>query len=142
MSEPSAPIRYWNRQQVRYRDVDMQQIVYFAKYLEYVDIALDDYLRSLGVVVSETAPSGEYDTAMVHVELDYLAPARYDDVIDVGIRIERLGRSSMDARFEIQRAGLPLVRGGMVLVNFDRDSGRARDLPERLRALIREREDF
>lgn len=140
MSETSAAIRYWNRQQVRYRDVDMQQIVYFAKYLEYVDIALDDYLRSLGMAVSETAPRGEYDTAMVHVELDYLAPARYDDLIDVGIRIERLGRSSMDARFEIQRAGEPLVRGSLVLVNFDRETGRSRALPERLRALIRERE--
>lgn len=140
MSEAGDAIRYWNRQQVRYRDVDMQQIVYFAKYLEYVDIALDDYLRSLGVVVSETAPRGEYDTAMVHVELDYLAPARYDDLIDIGLRVERLGRSSMDVRVEIRREDSALVRGKLVLVNFDRDTGRARELPERLRAAIRDRE--
>jgi len=140
VSDSPADFRFWSRQQVRYRDVDMQQIVYFAKYLEYVDIALDDYFRSLGVVVSETAPLGEYDTAMVHVELDYLAPARYDELIDVGLRVERLGRSSMDVAVEIRRAGEPLVRGRLVLVNFDRAAGRSRPLPERLRHAIAARE--
>ena len=136
----SEEFRFWSRQQVRYRDVDLQQIVYFAKYLEYVDIALDDYWRSLGWATSQTALAGGFETAMVHVELDYLSPARYDDCIDVGIRVTRLGTSSVDVSYVIRRADEPLVRGKLVLVNFDRETGRSRPLPERLRQAVSARE--
>lgn len=131
---------FWSRQQVRYRDVDMQQIVYFAKYLEYVDIALDDYWRTLGFATSETQPAGEFETAMVHVELDYLAPARYDELIDVGVRVTRLGTASLDASFEIRHGLTLLVRGSLVLVNFDREAVRSRPWPAALRAAICARE--
>lgn len=135
--------QFWHRQHVRYRDVDMQHIVYYGKYLEYFDIATFEYFRALGVVISETAASGEFDTATVHVSVDYSASALFDDFILVGVRIDRLGRTSFDVALEIRREadGELLCRGTLTLVNYDRRTRRAQPIPARVRQAITEFED-
>jgi acyl-CoA thioester hydrolase len=70
-----------------------------------------------------------------HVEADFLRVLTFEDEIDVRIHAERVGRTSIAWRFEIERAGEVCVAGRMVVVHVDAD-GRAAPLPEAVRAAL------
>ncbi|MBX6342014.1 MAG: thioesterase family protein, partial [Thermomicrobiaceae bacterium] len=74
----------------------------------------------------------------VHVEVDYARPARFGDRLEIGVRVERLGRSSVEIALAARRAGTGehLCAGRFVIVSFDRRVGQAVPIPERVREAI------
>lgn len=138
MREAPEEFRFHYPIQVRYRDVDRQDIVYFAVYLEYFETALHEYYRSLGIFVAETERTREFDAVFAHIEVDYAGSARLDDVVEVGVRAERVGNASLTYVLQAALAGsgAPLCRGRVVAVNFDRDSGRAKPIPDWIRRAV------
>jgi acyl-CoA thioester hydrolase len=132
----ATPFTFWHRERVRFRDVDLQQIIYYGKYLDYFDNALYEYLRSLGFETGGIDARHGFDTSVVHVEIDYVSPAAFDDLIDVGLRITRLGRTSFDVHYEIREAERVVCRAKLVLVNYDARMRRARPIPQAIRTAI------
>jgi len=120
---------FWHRERVRFRDVDLQCIVYYGKYLDYFDNALYEYLRSLGFETGVLNEHYGFDTSVVHAEIDYVSPASFDDLLDIGIRVTRMGRTSFDASFEVRQSDRVICRARLVLVNYDAAAARARPLP-------------
>ena len=129
---------------VRWAEVDMQKIVFNGHYLTYIDAAVAEYWREIGLPY----PQGYVeryanDMYLRKATLEYLGSARYDDLLTVGCRIARLGRSSMTFRFEIYRENAgsaedsPLVSAELVYVNADPATMKAAPLPEELRDKIR-----
>jgi acyl-CoA thioester hydrolase len=89
---PRPPFKFsaWTR--VGFSDTDAQGIVYYGRYLPYFDLARVEYLRALDLL--RTDPQGEQFVARaLHVE--YLAPARFDDEIELDVRVARIGSSSV-----------------------------------------------
>jgi acyl-CoA thioester hydrolase len=82
---------------VGFDETDAQGIVYYGRYMPYFDRARVEYLRELGVLVREP-----YDPEFVmrsqHVE--YHAPARFDDELEVFVRARRIGTTSLVWEFE------------------------------------------
>ncbi|MYN05557.1 tol-pal system-associated acyl-CoA thioesterase [Pseudoduganella sp. DS3] len=80
---------------VYYEDTDAGGIVYYANYLKFFERARTEWLRSLGV--NQDILLREHDAMFVvkSVSADYHAPARLDDVIKLTLRIEKLGRASI-----------------------------------------------
>jgi acyl-CoA thioester hydrolase len=132
----ATPFTFWHRERVRFRDVDLQQIIYYGKYLDYFDNALYEYLRSLGFETGGIDARHGFDTSVVHVEIDYVSPAAFDDLIDVGLRVTRLGRTSFDVHYEIREAERVVCRAKLVLVNYDARMRRARPIPQAIRTAI------
>jgi acyl-CoA thioester hydrolase len=83
------PFRYAAYTRVAFSDTDAQGVVYYGRYLPYFDLARTEYHRHLGRV----AVSGEFVVRALTVE--YHAPARFDDLLEVFVRVERVGRTSM-----------------------------------------------
>jgi acyl-CoA thioester hydrolase len=136
---PKADFVCAPRLRVRWAEVDMQKIVFNGHYLTYVDTAIAEYWREIGLPY----PQGYVDRYASDVYLrkasvEYLGSARYDDVLAVCCRVARLGRSSMTFAFEIYREGedQPLVTAELVYVNADPATMTAAPLPEDLRARI------
>jgi acyl-CoA thioester hydrolase len=127
---------FWHRERVRFRDVDLQRIVYYGKYLDYFDNALYEYLRSLGFESGVLNERYGFDTSVVHAEIDYVSPASFDDLLDIGVRVTRMGRTSFDASFEVRQSGRVICRASLVLVNYDAVTARARPLPANIREAI------
>jgi acyl-CoA thioester hydrolase len=123
------------RHRVRYHETDAQHHVYNSRYLEYVDIAMTEFFRALGWDYPDLVAGG-CDPALVRVELEFDAPARFDEEIDIGVRPARVGTSSFTLAFEISRAtdGASVARANIVYVNLDTDTGRSRALPDDVRA--------
>jgi YbgC/YbaW family acyl-CoA thioester hydrolase len=127
------------RLRVRWAEVDMQKIVFNGHYLTYIDTAITEYWREIGLPY----PQGYVDRYANDVYLrkasvDYLGSARYDDLLTICCRVARLGRSSMTFAFEIYREAedAPLVTAELVYVNADPATMKAMPLPEELRTKI------
>lgn len=95
----------------------MQGVVFNAHYLAYFDVALTEYWEAL-----TGARNADGDRVLEHLYvvksvIDYHASARFDDVVDIGVRIARLGRASMTCHFEIHRTGEHLITGETVYVH-------------------------
>ena len=125
---------------VRWAEVDMQKIVFNGHYLTYIDTAIAEYWRAIGLPY----PHGYVeryanDVFLRKATVDYLGSARYDDLLTVCCRVARLGRSSMTFAFEIYRDGeeQPLVTAELVYVNADPRTMRAAPLPEEVRSRVR-----
>ena len=105
-----------HRLRVRWAEVDMQKIVFNAHYLTYLDTAIADYWRAIGLPY----PDGYLerygcDMFLRKATVDYLGSAQYDDELEVLCRASRLGRSSLTFLFEVWRATpelLGLLMGG------------------------------
>lgn len=131
-----------HRLRVRWAEVDMQEVVFNGHYLTYIDTAVAEYWRAIGLPY----PHGYVerygnDVYLRKCTLEYLAPARYDDMLEVFVRVARLGRTSMTFSFEIDRvepapAGLPLITAELVYVNADPHTMTSAPLPAALRELI------
>jgi len=115
----------------------MQKIVFNGHYLTYIDTAVADYWREIGLPYPEGyVERYGNDVFLRKATVEYLGSARYDDQLEVYCRVSKLGRSSMTFVFEICRQGeAPLVTAELVYVNAD-TSMKAAPLPEDLRARV------
>jgi acyl-CoA thioester hydrolase len=85
-----SPFRYAAFARVGFSDTDAQGVVYYGRYMPYFDLARTEYHRHLG-----RAHVGDVDFAMRAVNVEYLAPARFDDLLEIFVRVERIGTTSI-----------------------------------------------
>jgi len=83
------PFRYAAYTRVGFSDTDAQGVVYYGRYMPYVDLARTEYHRHLGAIVIR----GEF--AVRALTIEYHAPARFDDLLEVFVRVERVGTTSV-----------------------------------------------
>jgi len=136
---PIADFVCVSRLRVRWAEVDMQKIVFNGHYLTYIDTAVAEYWREIGLPYPEGyVDRYGSDLYLRKATVEYLGSARYDDQLEVRSRVSRLGRSSMTFLFEIHREGesAPLVTAELVYVNADPASMTAAPLPEDVRGRV------
>ena len=128
--------RFAHRLRVRWAEVDKQDIVFNGHYLTYFDVAITEYWRELGVPYPAIVERWGSDLFVVKAGIDYHAPARYDDVLDIGVRVARIGNSSLQFVAGIFRADEALIGGQLIYVNADPVTRKAVRVPAELRDLI------
>jgi YbgC/YbaW family acyl-CoA thioester hydrolase len=124
---------------VRWAEVDMQKIVFNGHYLTYIDTAVAEYWRAIGLPYPEGyLERYANDMFLRKATLEYLGSARYDEILTVCCRVAKLGRSSMTFAFEIHRdkEDAPLVTAELVYVNADPKTMQSAALPQEVRDLI------
>jgi acyl-CoA thioester hydrolase len=94
-TDRKPPFKFSAFTRVGFSDTDAQGIVYYGRYLPYFDLARVEYLRHLGLLRFE---SGQHEFVMRASTVEYFAPARFDDLLEIFVRLRRLGRTS--ATFE------------------------------------------
>ncbi|HZP14087.1 MAG TPA: thioesterase family protein [Nevskiaceae bacterium] len=101
----SDAFRYYLR--VRYGECDAQKVVFNARYADYVDLAATEFLRALGF--GEALVSGDLDYQLVKQTLQWKAPARFDQVLEISVKAAQLGNTSFSLAFEFRIDGQPTV---------------------------------
>jgi len=79
---------------VRNYEVDWQGIVHNANYLHYFEVGRIEYLRQMGAKIDMNAIQGESKVVLVRNEIDYTAPAYFDDLLNVHTRMSFIKNSS------------------------------------------------
>ena len=127
---------------VRYSEVDAQAVVFNAHYLTYFYTAITEYFRALGYdYLGEVARTG-IDFHTVKSVVEYKAPIRFDEDIEVCVRVARIGRSSINLALAIFAKGSDDLRatGEIIWVATDQTTHQSVAVTEDLRALVASRE--
>jgi acyl-CoA thioester hydrolase len=134
VTDRKPPFKYAAYTRVGFSDTDAQGIVYYGRYLPYFDLARVEYHRHLELLGVETA----HEFVMRASTLEYLAPARFDDLLEVFVRLSRIGRTS--ATYECAAYRLDddvlMVTSLQTLVLVDLEERRAAAIPESYRRAI------
>lgn len=99
---------------VYFEDTDTARMVYHANYLKYMERARTELLRLCGVSQRDmlAAPGDEKKGfAVRRCEIDFLAPARLDDLLEVRSRLDGMGAAYIDCAQQVVRDGVVLAEG-------------------------------
>ena len=147
----SQPIRIY------YEDTDAGGIVYHANYLRFMERTRTDWLRSIGVQLSQLETQTGTVLVVRDAALEFIAPARLDDQVSVDVRIIAMRRVSITLGQTVSLAGTSslttnslttnssarssgnatlLCSGTVRIAAVDRQSGRPVAMPDKLIELI------
>jgi YbgC/YbaW family acyl-CoA thioester hydrolase len=105
----TAPFRTTRR--VEFADTDMAGIVHFANFFRFMEAAEVEFLRARGLSVALTWEGQKIGFPRVSAACDFFRPARFEDVLDVAVKVHQIGRKSVTYEIEFSRAGEVLARG-------------------------------
>jgi acyl-CoA thioester hydrolase len=134
MSHP-APFVWQSR--VRFVDTDASGRIHYTSMFRQFEAAEAEFFRSLGLPYTEIG-SGHLSYPRVHVECDYLAALRDDDLLFIEVSVVEVGRSSFTLQFRTMHDGVLAARGKIVIVCMDRRTQRSHPLPGELAGPLRE----
>jgi acyl-CoA thioester hydrolase len=136
-SDRKPPFKYAAFMRVGFSDTDAQGIVYYGRYLPYFDSARVEYHRHLDLLEKAFR---EEQFVMRASTVQYLAPARFDDLIEVFIRMNRIGRTSATYECAAYRVDddVLMVTATQTLVFIDLEERRALPIPAWYRDTIRD----
>jgi acyl-CoA thioester hydrolase len=119
---------------VRYAECDMQGYVFNAHYLTWFDVAFAEMLTdAAGRRYSEMVAEG-IDVVVAECGIRYLAPARYDDELEVAVSTGKASTTTLTSRYQVTRDGESICEAWMRHVCFDLREQRKRPWPDELRA--------
>lgn len=121
---------------IYYEDTDVAGVVYHANYLKYLERARTEYFRDRALSVADLAAAG-YIFPVVHMDLDFLSPARHDDLLVVSTVPFKVGGSAITMKQQIRRKddGRLLVEAGVKLACVN-GAMKARRLPVEVRQVL------
>lgn len=127
---------FHHRLRVRWVEVDAQQVVFNGHYLTYLDVAISEYWRAVGLPYPEGVKHQQGDIYARRNTLEYHAPARLDDWLDIGVRCERIGNSSLTMSWAVWAQGRLVVTGESVYVHTSLETGKSAPVPQAVREQI------
>lgn len=130
-----APFRLLLR--VRYGECDAQQVVFNARYGDYVDVAVTEFYRALFGSYQALLEQG-LDSQVVRMVTDWSAPARFDDVLQLEVSTLRLGNSSFALEVDIRRQAdlAAIARAEVTYVMVDAQAFTKTAIPDAIRDLL------
>ena len=136
MAAPGAPMAS-HRQAIRvyFEDIDAAGIVYYANYLKFAERARTDMLRDFGVSHAGMMKRDGLVLVVRRCEIDYLKPARLDDLLTVETEVAKLGGASVDLRQRVTRDGEVLAELKVLVVCIGQD-GRPHRIPDYVRGVL------
>jgi acyl-CoA thioester hydrolase len=90
---------------VYYEDTDAGGVVYYANYLKFLERCRSEWLRSIGFEQAGLLRDSGIAFVVRSVRLDYLKPARLDDLLAVSLAVEKITRSQIFFRQHVRRGG-------------------------------------
>ncbi|EMB13356.1 acyl-CoA thioesterase [Rhodopirellula europaea] len=118
-----APV-YQTQRRVEFRDTDAAGIVHFSAFFPMMEAAEHEFLRSVGIPVMPHHESEERLTwPRVAASCDFHGPARFEDILQIDLHVDRIGRSSISYRFELTCEGRRIATGKITAVCCDLKAG-------------------
>ena len=123
------------RLRVYYEDTDLAGVVYYANYLKFIERGRTELLRGAGIDQSRLKTEEGLVFVVRRLEAEYLAPARFDDLLTVATGVAALRGASVEMEQRVRRDDALLFRARVGLACMGLD-GRPRRLPSAIRAIL------
>ena len=128
---PDNPFIYQSR--VRFHDTDASGRIHYIALLYHFDEAEAEFLRARGIGYT-TIQDESVGFPRVRVECDYTGALSYDDLMQIAVRVDRVGGASFTLAFDATVDGKHKGRGKVTIACMDRATQKATKLPEHIRA--------
>jgi 4-hydroxybenzoyl-CoA thioesterase len=129
---------FTTRTQVRFAHVDAAGIVFYPRYFEMLNGAVEDWFAdALGVDFLSLHQQRRLGVPTVKLESEFFAPSRLGDLIDINIVVTQVGRTSCDVRYVLSCDGQDRVRASAVLVCMNLDAQKAAPWPQDIREKLK-----
>jgi acyl-CoA thioester hydrolase len=121
---------------VRYGECDAQKVVFNARYADYVDLVTAEFFRVLGY--EKEIQTAALDYQLVKQTIEWRAPARYDQVLEISVAAQHLGTTSFTLQTDFRIAGdeRVIAESETVYVHVDTHTLTKTPLPDRLREAL------
>ncbi len=126
----SIPVRIY------YEDTDTAGVVYYANYLKFFERCRTEWIRHVGFDQSALAREARIAFMVRNASCEYLKPARLDDLLAVGLEVEKLGRAQVVFRQHARRGDEELVTGVVQIACVNVDTLKPAPIPEFLRVKL------
>ena len=126
----SLPIRIY------YDDTDAGGVVYYSNYLKYYEHARSEWLRRLGFPQDEMVTKHGVVFAVRSVQIDYLVPARFQDLLDVTVQVETCKRASVDVLQRVTRGDTILSEAHIRIACISLEASAPCAIPKELHVLL------
>jgi acyl-CoA thioester hydrolase len=120
---------------VYYEDTDLAGIVYYANYLKFIERARTEFVRALGVDQGALKAEQGLVFAVRRLEADYIAPARFDDLLEVETNLTALSPARITLQQNVARGGEILFSASVMLVCLS-ENGRPQRIPAEFRTRL------
>lgn len=129
---------FYYQKKIRFGHTDPAGIVFYPRYFEMVNEAIEDWFDELGYSFEDMHLEQKFGVPLVHVEADFLKPSRIGDDLDFCLKAARLGRSSLDLEITVTCEGETRLKtkGTMAYINLK--EAKATPWPERFRAVMQD----
>ncbi|MES2695465.1 MAG: thioesterase family protein [Verrucomicrobiota bacterium] len=142
--EVPAQFHFSHRRMVEFADTDLAGIVHFANFFRYVESAEHAFFRSLGYRVHTESEGTHQGWPRIDVSCKYHKPARFEQTLEIGLRLAELRNSSLRYDFWISVADerALLATGSFSIIHVEIESGQIKKSPipptlrEKLAALL------
>lgn len=114
---------------VRYSDTDQMKRMHHAAYVEYLEVVRIEMLREMGYSYANLEQSG-YLLPVIKLNLEYLGPAVFDDVIDFQTELKSTSAIRLEFESVLSINQKNIARAKVELVCLDAHSGKPKKLPE------------
>ena len=130
---------FFHTLRVRYAEIDLQGVVFNAHYLTYFDTSITEYMRRTGYSYTAFFTDRGLDFHLIKATVEYLRPIAFDQVLDIGVRVAKIGTSSITFALGIfsQEAPECLSRGEIIWVCAETGAHKSHPLPPDFVALVR-----
>lgn len=130
-------MKYTTQAKVRFGDVDPAGIVFYPRYFEMLNAAVEDWFeQALGFSFAHLHLSAGLGVPTVKLSCDFAAPSLLGEVLDVELRVIELGRSSCALNYRISGEGGDRLEGQLVIVCMDLKARKAVAWPSQIRERI------
>lgn len=132
---PDIPFRTSER--VRWADVDLVGIMRFSAVTRFVEFGEQELMRAAGLPYRDIFDAPDIWLPRRHLAIDFLSPARIDDLLELEIYLSRLGTSSATMQFDLYgESGRLVAAAAMTVVCVGTADFRTQPLPEALRRAL------
>ena len=133
-----SDFKFMTTVRVRWMECDAQGIVYNGAYLGYLEIGQAEYYRNLGFAIYIIPKSGYFDFAVVKSTQEFKAPAKVDEIIELHVRISKIGTTSLILNLEIYPEGSDRLLTSIETVyeGYDAATESSRPVPDAIRQLV------
>ena len=121
---------------IYYEDTDAGGVVYYANYLKFFERCRTEWMRQVGHDQSQLAADAGIAFVARKVACEYLKPARLDDLLSVGLEVERLTRVRVIFRQHVRRGDEELVTGTVEIACVDAATLRPAPIPDFLHSKL------
>ena len=110
------PKQFVHAQRVAFADTDMAGILHFGSYFRYLESAEHEFWRSIGLSVYHATDAETISWPRVSAQCDYRRPVRFDDLLEIRVRIADIGAKSITFDFDLTTNGDLVATGRIVTV--------------------------